>query len=156
MAMPISTVMTLMHLTELTATSSITSFNVHLFRLLTLLAKVWAVVAQAFYREQTMQFNAIYTRSGYSRPSVEQQQEQKQEQQHQQQHQQQEREQEHQQHHLQKRYLRCSNLSPAPLWIINSLHTHIQTNIMFRFVRSRPYPHSHLQRYFSPSSPASP
>jgi hypothetical protein len=31
-----------------------------------------------------------------------------------------------------KAYLRCSNLSPAPLWIISSLHTRQQSSIMFR------------------------
>lgn len=84
---------------------------------------VWSVVAQAFYREQTMQFNAIYTRSGYSRPSDElrMQQASQQEQQKQNTHIQ-----------LQKKYLRCSSLSPAALWIIHSLQAHLQLSIMFR------------------------
>ena len=67
-----------------------------------------------------MQFNAIYTRSGYSRPSEEkllllQQEKEQQEGRHEQEQQQQ------QQQQQQKPYLRCSSLSPAPLWIINRL-----------------------------------
>ena len=31
--------------------------------------------------------------------------------------------------------LRCATLSPAPLWIISSLQTHLQTQIMFRSKR---------------------
>ena len=62
-----------------------------------------------------MQFNAIYTRSGYSRPGEEKllllQQEQEQQEGRQ--------EQQEQQQQQQKPYLRCSSLSPAPLWIIN-------------------------------------
>ena len=80
-----------------------------------------------------MQFNAIYTRSGYSRPSEERAQreeERRQEEEGQKQQQQQQQEQEEQQQ--QKPYLRCSTLSPAPLWIINSLHPHLQSQIMFR------------------------
>ena len=100
--------------------SSQPHMTVSLYRL----AKVWSVVAQAFYREQTMQFNAIYTRSGYSRPSDElrMQQASQQEQQKQNTHIQ-----------LQKKYLRCSSLSPAALWIIHSLQAHLQLSIMFRF-----------------------
>lgn len=88
-------------------------------------AKVWSVVAQAFYREQTMQFNAIYTRSGYSRPSDELRiQQESQEQQQKQSFPAQ----------SQKKYLRCSSLSPAALWIIHSLQAHLQVTIMFRYV----------------------
>ena len=85
------------------------------------LLKVWSVVAQAFYREQTMQFNAIYTRSGYSRPSDEQR------------IMQQSQQQQASPSQSQKKYLRCSSLSPAALWIISSLHAHHQVNIMFRY-----------------------
>lgn len=83
---------------------------------------VWSVVAQAFYRQQTMQFNAIYTRSGYSRPSVEGNKEHN-------------KEGKAEQQQQQKRYFRCGSLSPAPLWIINSLHSHLQQSIMFRSLK---------------------
>ncbi len=72
-----------------------------------------------------MQFNAIYTRSGYSRPSDElpilqdtnQQQQQIQ----------------NIPTKSQKKYLRCNSLSPAVLWIIHSLQAHLQVTIMFRY-----------------------
>jgi hypothetical protein len=71
-----------------------------------------------------MQFNAVYTRSGYSRPSDER---------HLQKHQR--KQPEAQKAQPQKHYMRCATLSPAPLWIISSLQTHLQTQIMFRSKR---------------------
>jgi hypothetical protein len=96
--------------------------------------KVWSVVAQAFYRDQTMQFNAVYTRSGYSRPSDER---------HFQKHQR--KQLDAQKDQPQKHYMRCATLSPAPLWIISSLQTHLQTQIMFRF-KSSAVSESHITR----------